>query len=139
MTPDQRTAVVAEAYTWMGTPYVHMGRIKGVGVDCAQILIATYSGVGLIEAFVPDTYTHDWYMHRDEDLYLAYLMAHAVKTDDPQPGDISAYRFGRTTSHAGIITEPGYMIHAYRPFGKVDRTELRSLEARHTGYWTLRE
>lgn len=139
MTPDQRAAVVAEAYGWMGCPYIHMGRIKGVGVDCAQLLIAVYGTAGVIEAFEPDTYTHDWYLHRDEDLYLGHLLRYAERTEDPHPGDIAAFKFGRTTSHAGIVSEPGYMIHAYRPYGRVDRTEIRSLDSRLSGYYTVRQ
>ena len=34
--------VRSEALTWLGTPYHHQGRVKGVGVDCGQILIAIY-------------------------------------------------------------------------------------------------
>ena len=138
MTPSQREAVVAAAMDWMGTPYVHMGRIKGVGVDCAQLLIAVYSEAGVIEAFDPGTYTHDWYMHRSEELYLGHLLQHAEQVDAPEPGDMAAYRFGRTMSHAGIITEPGYMVHAYRPHGCVDRTELRALDARFDSFWRVK-
>lgn len=41
MTPlelQQRAAVIAEAESWLSTPYHHEARIKGHGVDCAQIL-----------------------------------------------------------------------------------------------------
>lgn len=34
---EQRAAVAQEALAWLGTPYHHHARIKGVGVDCAQI------------------------------------------------------------------------------------------------------
>ena len=34
-----RAAVVAEAIAWLGTPYHHRARIKGVGVDCAQLAL----------------------------------------------------------------------------------------------------
>lgn len=137
MIPAQREKVVEEVLSWLGTPYVHTGRIKGVGVDCAQLLIAVYDAAGVIEAFDPGHYTHDWYMNRSEELYLGHLMRYAVRTDDPQPGDIASYNFGRCVSHAGIIVEPGYLVHAYRPHGRVDLMELRSLEDRFAGYWTV--
>jgi len=28
-----RQAIIAEARSWIGTPYLHHGRVKGVGVD----------------------------------------------------------------------------------------------------------
>lgn len=137
MTPEQRAAVVLEARSWLGTPYVHTGRIKGVGVDCAQLLIAVFAAAGVIEEFDPGHYTHDWYMNQSEELYLGHLMRYAVRTEDPQPGDIAVYAFGKCVSHGGIIVEPGYMVHAFRPHGRVDLMELRSLETRWRGYWTV--
>ena len=35
--PDLRARIVAEAMTWLGTPYHHRGKLKGIGVDCAQL------------------------------------------------------------------------------------------------------
>ena len=40
--------VRSEALTWLGTPYHHQGRVKGVGVDCGQILIAIYEKAGIL-------------------------------------------------------------------------------------------
>ena len=31
--------VVREAKTWLGTPFHHQGRLKGVGVDCAGVIV----------------------------------------------------------------------------------------------------
>lgn len=33
---------VAEALTWLGTPYHQQGRVKGVGVDCGTLLCEVY-------------------------------------------------------------------------------------------------
>ncbi len=137
MTPAQAGAVVEEALSWVGTPYVHMGRIKGVGVDCAQLLIGVYANAGVVAEFDPGTYTQDWYLHRSEELYQGWLLKYGTKVTDPLPGDVAAYRFGRTVSHAGIITEPGYLVHAYRLHGCVDRMELRALDARLDSYWRI--
>lgn len=63
-TDTMRRAVVAEALTWLRTPYHHAARIKGVGVDCAQFLIAVYAATGLIDDFTPDRYPPDWHLHR---------------------------------------------------------------------------
>ena len=41
---DQRAAVVAEARSWIKTPWVHMAAIKGAGVDCAMLLARVYIG-----------------------------------------------------------------------------------------------
>ena len=33
---------VQEALTWLGTPYHHQGRVKGVGVDCGTLICEVY-------------------------------------------------------------------------------------------------
>lgn len=137
MTPVQTRAVVAEALAWVGTPYVHMGRLRGVGVDCAQLLIAVYAAAGVVAEFDVGTYTQDWYLHRSEELYLGWIQRHAEQVAEAEPGDIAVFSFGRTASHGGIVTAPGYMVHAYRPHGAVDLIELRALDARFHSFWRV--
>ena len=43
-----RQQVVAEALSWIGTPYIKNGRVKGVGADCATILFCVYRNCGLV-------------------------------------------------------------------------------------------
>ena len=42
MTDDQKMAkrleIVAEARTWLGTPYRHQGAVKGRAVDCVNMV-----------------------------------------------------------------------------------------------------
>ena len=40
---EQRDLIVEETKSWLRTPYHHQGAIKGVGVDCAMILIKVFS------------------------------------------------------------------------------------------------
>jgi len=48
MTP--RAAVVAAARQWIGTPWVHQQRAKGVAVDCAGLVIGVARELGLVAA-----------------------------------------------------------------------------------------
>jgi len=53
---------------------------------------------------------------------LLGLGQHAtILPDDalPEPGDIQMMRFGRTMSHAAIVTHWPEIIHAYQPAGMV--------------------
>ena len=74
---QQRTAVLDEARSWLGTPYHHRACVKGAGVDCAQILIAVYANAGLIQAFDTGDYPPDWMLHREEERYLGFVLDHA--------------------------------------------------------------
>jgi hypothetical protein len=51
---DERQAVIAEARSWIGTPFHDRARVKGAGVDCLQLLIASYHAAGLLPDLRPD-------------------------------------------------------------------------------------
>jgi len=140
MTPETRTAVVAEAMSWLRTPYHHHARVKGVGVDCAQLPIGVYSAVGLIEPVKP-SYVRDWHLHRGEELYLQWVLRYAVEIDraDVLPGDLGLWKFGRTFSHGAIAVEPPLFVHAWIDRGvelvDIDRDE--EMRARDARFFTL--
>src|SRR6185437_15824401 len=43
----QRAAVVAEARSWIGTPYHNCADIKGTGVDCGMLIVRVFVATGL--------------------------------------------------------------------------------------------
>jgi NlpC/P60 family putative phage cell wall peptidase len=136
-----RAAVVAEAESWLLTPYHHRARLKGVGVDCAQILIGVYAAVGLVEPFDAGDYPMDWMLHRDEERYLAWVEQYAHEVAAPQPGDIAVWRFGRTFSHGAIVIGWPNIIHAYRPDRMVARGDASqvALAGREVKFYSLFE
>lgn len=116
LTPAQQTAVLAQARDWLGTPYHHCAAVKGAGVDCLMILCAVFSTAGLVPWVDPRPYATDWMLHNGEEVYLAGLEKYATRLADGEPiepGDVITFRFGRTYSHAGIVTAWPEMIHAY--------------------------
>lgn len=145
MTPatldPRRPAVVAEAHTWRGTRYHHRARIKGQGVDCAQILIAVYSTAAGVPEIDPGEYPTDWHFHRSEELYMHWLeQAGAVRVDEPLPGDIGLFKFGRTFSHGAIYVGNDEWVHAYHGQGVIlSRTDEAPLHARPVQYWSVLE
>lgn len=119
-TAKERAAVVAEAKTWLGTPYHHHARVKGAGVDCANLPAAVYESCGLIPNLAP-SYSEQWHKHRDEEIYLSWVTPHAREIDrsSVQPGDFAIWKFGRTFSHGAIIIDPPIVIHSYIGLGVV--------------------
>lgn len=112
----QRSAVVTEAMTWLGTPYHHHGRIKGVGVDCLTLLAEVFERAGLVAHVDPGNYSTQWYMHRSEELYQQGLMRYCVRRPDGSrvlPGDVLLYRVGRCYSHGAIAVHHGQILHSY--------------------------
>lgn len=118
---SERSAVVAEARSWVSTPYHHYSAIKGVGADCAMILEAVYSAVGVIPHIDIPEYSPQWFLHQDAEIYMSFVTQHAWPTPKPLPGDIALWHVGRCFAHGAIIVDPGWpaIIHAYQPAGIV--------------------
>ncbi len=117
---QQRQAVIAEALTWIGTPYHHEAEVKGEGVDCAKLLRAVYSSTGMIPDIKIPHYPPDWHMHRSDEKYLAYILDYTLPAQPPYlPGDVVTYRFGRCVSHAAIVIDWPKIIHSFREAGCV--------------------
>lgn len=110
----QRLAVIAEAESWLGTPFHHEARVKGHGVDCGQLLIAVYGNLGYMpENYRLAHYPPDFAIHRDREWYLSIVEAFARRVPIPGPGDVVLFKWGRLFSHGAIVTEWPNIIHAW--------------------------
>jgi cell wall-associated NlpC family hydrolase len=117
---NQRQRVVAEAETWLRTPYHHMGRIKGGGTDCLMLLAEVYEAAGVIRHVDVPFYPPDWNLHRDTERYLRGLMRYARGIGGPpQGGDVAVFRFGRCFAHGAIVVSWPRLIHAWCDAGVV--------------------
>lgn len=116
-----RQRVIAEAQTWLRTPYHHLADVKGVGVDCAMLVVAVYKACGLVPGELdPRPYAPDWHLHRGEERFVGWLEQYAQPVDVALPGDVVIWRFGRTYSHGAIVIDDvGSIIHAYQDAGMV--------------------
>lgn len=150
-TSDFSSRVVAEAESWLGTPWRHHAATKGVGVDCAMLLIHVYANVGIIEAFDPGWYVDDFMLHQGEEVFLGWVEKFAERSDSGRPGDVVLFKVGRVIGHGGILQTPEIMIHADRRAGEVVRCEVARYTPRRNedltrivdyprlaGYWRLK-
>ena len=125
-----RATVVELARRWINTPYHHMGRIRGSGVDCAMMPLEVYLEAGLI-CNPPEIpfYPLDWALHRNEEKYLDLVSSVVADaggvevggplTRIPLPGDFLLFHFGRTYSHGAIVVDWPLCIHAHIRCGVV--------------------
>lgn len=136
-----RGDVVAEALTWLRTPWHHQARVKGVGVDCAQFLVGVFGAVGLVSPLDLGYYPPDWHLHQDRPRFLENLAQHADPVDEPLPGDIAMFKFGRHAAHGSIVIGWPVIIHAYRDERAVVLSDVAAspaLSDRFAGFWRLR-
>lgn len=121
----ERADAVACAVSYVKTPYVLGGRVKGAGVDCASLIACYLTETGLATVGELGLYTSDWFLHSSSEKYLLNLMRHAPKTIeaiargtvDAKPGSIVLFKVAnsRLYNHGGIITKWPMMVHACDP------------------------
>jgi NlpC/P60 family putative phage cell wall peptidase len=139
----ERAAIVAEAKTWLGTPYAHRQRLKGVGADCAGVPLEVYASVGLIPPTDVGMYSNQWHLHRSRELYLEWVerFGFEIPRDQAMAGDFLVFRFGRTFSHGAILIDARHVVHAFARAGKVivddslGCAELRDAAVKAYTFW----
>lgn len=121
-----REQVVAEARTWLGTPYHRRSAIKGVGCDCATLLYAIYRNCGVIQEDEDiGAYTDDWWSHTSEENYMLRVVRHAEKiaervgytSDKVEPGNLLLMKAAnsRVYNHGAIVTAWPRIVHCIQP------------------------
>ena len=142
-TPSLETSkrVTAEALTWLGTPWHHLARVKGAGVDCAQFLIAVFHAAGVLPLIDSGDYPEQWHLHRDEPRFLNLLSQYADPVGKPAPADIGMFHYGRHAAHGSIVLDDNRVIHAWRSAGQVVISDLetdKALATRLHGFYRLK-
>lgn len=139
-----REAIVAEALTWLRTPWHHRACVKGAGVDCAWFLVGVFEAVGLVPHVDLGYYPPDWHLHQDRPRFLETLARYAdplAPGEPPLPGDIAMFQFGRHAAHGSIVVAWPSIIHAYRDERQVvisDVAASPALAERFAGFWRVR-
>jgi len=120
MTPEeQRTAVVREALTWVGTPFHERAAVKGAGVDCARFISAVFKNALGIDMPVPDV-SLQYNLHHDREIYLEEVQKYFHEIKPPVlPGDLIIPKIARIHWHGSIVVEWPKVISAHGQAGKV--------------------
>src|SRR5579864_253958 len=122
-----RSEVVAEARSWLTTPYIRRASVKGAGCDCFTLLFAVYLWAGFIpesEAEKVDNavISSDWFCHVDkgDERYMYWLLKHASKIGEgigsaggTLPGNLALCRSVGSSvfNHGGLIVKWPRVIH----------------------------
>ncbi len=122
MTPAD---IITAARACLGTPFAHQGRIKGVALDCAGLVVSVAQDIGA------DYVDRQAYSRNPINGLL-----HAALMDQPclertwkdqmQTGDILLMRFGRDPQHLAIYTGQT-IIHSFETVGIACEHDLTDL------------
>lgn len=130
---EQRAAVLAAASSWLGTKYHHRAMLKGIGVDCATLLVTCFTESGLIPPVSLPDYSPQWHLNDEDEKYLAVVLEHCAPVDAPQPGDIAMWRFGKRLGHGAIVVDWPRIIHAEVGSGCILGDAARSTRLMYVG------
>lgn len=111
---EQRDIVIATAKSFLRTPYHHMGRRRGVGVDCATLILECAVAAGIVP---PDEklpyYPFQWNMNGDTESLVTFIRRFCPEiTGPPKPASLVVWKMGRTFSHGAVIIDWPLCIHA---------------------------
>ena len=111
-------AVIAEALSWVGTPYRHQGAKKGVGCDCRGLVLGVWRSLYGAAPELPGAYAPDWAEAGEREMLLDAVRRHFGERpmDQMQPGDLLLFRWRPhvPAKHAGILTAQDHFVHAYQ-------------------------
>lgn len=123
-----RNAIVAEARSWLGTPFHHQAMVKGVGVDCAMLVRAVGETLGVLHIDPLQWQTYANYgrapnPRRMGEALRTFLVPIEPPVTAAWPGDVMWLQWREDLPmHLAILAKDGdrtTMIHALADEGKV--------------------
>lgn len=120
-----RQKIVTAARGWLGTRFHHQGRVRGVGCDCAGLVVGVARELGLSD------FDMTGYARQPDGFMLRHVCDEnmtAIPVSDIAPGDVLLFRFEADPQHLAIVGDYAHgglsIIHAYAPSRKVIETRL---------------
>jgi NlpC/P60 family putative phage cell wall peptidase len=112
-----RDSIIAEARSWIGTPYRHQASLKGVGCDCLGLVRGVWRATSGEEPEAVPAYAPDWAEASGKEALAAAARRHLIEigAENFAPGDVLLFRWRQNfpAKHAAIVTAPHLMVHAH--------------------------
>lgn len=135
---DIASIIITQARTWLGTPFHHQARLKGVGCDCLGLVVGVVDELGLKDKHgqLLCWYDEIAYSKEPDGAYLTQKLTDLLEeVQVTQAGDLALFAVRDNPQHLAIITDypcAGVgravsakeigglgMIHAYAPARRV--------------------
>lgn len=131
--------IVAHARAWVGTPFHHQARLKGIGCDCLGLVVGVVDELGLKDANGVQLAAYDevTYSREPDGAYLIEKLTgllEEVPVDEARAGDLGLFKVRENPQHLAILSNfEGAlgMIHSFAPARRV-------VEHRLDDDWKLR-
>lgn len=126
MTDALGPLIAERARTWLQTPFVHQGRVKGRdgGVDCVGLLVGIARELGLKHEDVVgySAQPHAGLCERE-----ARRQMERKPIQEVEAGDVILFRVDRDPQHFGVVTAKTpevYFVHSFSKIGMVVENRL---------------
>jgi NlpC/P60 family putative phage cell wall peptidase len=125
-----RARIVEAARAYIGTPFVHQGRVRGVGIDCAGLVIEVARKLNIRSVEI-----NGYGRQPDQEQFrrLCHQYMVPIAWEEVEAGDVLTFAFIRE-QHLAIVAErdPMSIVHAYESARRcveqpLDRTWINRL------------
>lgn len=119
--------IVAQARTWLGTPFHHQARLKGKGCDCLGLIVGVVDELGLEDrnGMRLAAYDEVTYSKEPDGAYLIHKLTgllEEVPIAEARAGDLALFKVRENPQHLAILSDyEGAlgMIHSFAPSRRV--------------------
>ncbi|MCT8999651.1 NlpC/P60 family protein [Chelativorans intermedius] len=134
-------AVVAEALSWVGTPYRHQASRKHVGCDCLGLVRGVWRALYGTEPETAGPYSMDWAETGGGERLLEAARRHFLPCPAgvPAAGRLVLFRWRPhlPAKHAGILVAEDAFVHAYEGRAVVVSSLVPQWRRRIAGVFTF--
>lgn len=121
---DREARICAAATLWLGTPYRHQGRKRGIGCDCLGLVIGLVAELSGTIPKDPGPYGRDITDRSEAGRLAEAARRHCGDRISPaaaRPGDLLLFRWRPDwpPRHCGILMPENRFIHAWERAGVV--------------------
>ncbi len=136
-----RARILAEARSWLGTPYEHQASCKGAGTDCLGLVRGIWRALYGAEPAPVPAYTPDWAEPSQDEVLLRAMARYFVPVSQAKPGDILVFRIKNNgvAKHLAVLSGPSRIIHAYSGRGVVETPLSSAWKGRIAGVFRFPE
>jgi NlpC/P60 family putative phage cell wall peptidase len=119
--------IVAQARSWLGTPFHHQARLKKVGCDCLGLIVGVVDELELKDKNGVKLAAYDevTYSKEPDGEYLIQKLVDVlaeIPVEEMRAGDLALFKVRANPQHLAILTdyEGGIgMIHSFAPARRV--------------------
>ncbi len=132
-----RARVIAEARSWIGTPYLHQASLKNIGCDCLGLIRGVWRHIYGHEPEATPAYSPDWAESTKSEQLASAARRHMCEINrcDFRAGDLLIFRWRShvPAKHLAIAVSATTMIHAQQGAG-VCEVPITNWWCRHIAY-----